>query len=519
MNYDIKLYVHGVPYGQKTWGVPNFDETYIDSFYGRKSDAPVQMLVENRQIDSHKYSYYTYYRVENIYDASNRSGSYFALTLRLNYYYADVQNIYNVLDAAFNKFIVGTVLKSLEKGYVYNAQDLAQFESTFLALEQELQKYLMQFSTDNDFLPLNGFVVNSQAESAAVNLLEYNSNTIANHVKKQGNISVSPLFPTNKEQKFVQEMNKKIAAVQQKANEQVASVQKSAKDAEKIANEKVALAEKAANEKVAKVERKAEADIKAIKDQYKDVDKTISKHKETVQKKEEETVNLSKQIAKLEAENKDLKQAQQDYEARVYEFEENQKLVENVRKSLSGFSELSKLLGEPGCPTPSPSSVKKGVPFMKIVKEFHPFVDFLVVIALLIICAISLPKSCSSNKQVEQKMVSAQATIDSLSQELNKTQQLLVEAEQQQKSASDYTSDYEDATIDIKDYSSSNLMKMNQEYKVKLIGVDASIGEWYSEDFKIEGDMVTPKHSGSCVLSFRVDGVDVVTRKEIKVVE
>lgn len=483
MNIETKLYVHGIPYGQKMWGVPNFDNSYIESFY-RNVDMPVQMFVENRQIESHKYSYYTYYRAGSIFDAKNRSGSYFALTLRLNYYYEDVQNIYNVLDAAFNKFIVGTVLKKNEVGYVFNDQNLTQFEGTFVALEQELYKYLMQFSSDNDFLPLNGFAVNSKTEAVGVNLLEFTSKAIANHIKSKGNISVSPLFSTQKEQKLIQNMNSEIAAAQKKANEQVASA-----------------------------EHKAQADIKAVKEQYKDVDKTINSYKAAMQKKEDEVTKLQHQIKNLSNENSELKGYKKDYDKLRHDYENNKKIIDGVRKSLSELENISKLLG---VSNPPPSASKKNdVSFIKFVKFFHPFVDFLVMAALLIICAVSLPKSCASDKGADVELSNAQATIDSLNQQLAEKEQMLAETK---NIVPEVVNDYKDLKIDVKGISNKKPMKRGIRYFISLSGENIpEEGKWISEDFIIKGDSIEPKHTGVCIISRVINGKEI-TRK-INVVE
>ena len=110
MNYDIKSYVHGVPKGQKLWGAGDADSLYLKNFY-RQFSSPALMLVEVKKFDKDVYTYYTYCRSGNITANDGRAGSYFAITLRINHYYQDIKNIYNLLDAAYNKFIVGTILK------------------------------------------------------------------------------------------------------------------------------------------------------------------------------------------------------------------------------------------------------------------------------------------------------------------------------------------------------------------------------------------------------------------------
>ena len=101
---NIKLYAHGVPNGQDIWGNPGADIQYIEAFYGRRSSIPSQVFLEIMKFDGEIYSYYTYFRYGNFQEKEGRSGGYFALTLRVNYYYVDIQNIYNLLEASFNKY-------------------------------------------------------------------------------------------------------------------------------------------------------------------------------------------------------------------------------------------------------------------------------------------------------------------------------------------------------------------------------------------------------------------------------
>ena len=146
MAYKIKLFVHGVPNGQDIWGNPGEDAKYIEAFYGRKSNVPSQMFLEVMQFGGETYAYYTYfYYHDKIQDSTNRTGGYFALTLRINYYYADIQNIYNLLEAAFNKFVIGSVMEyTAGGGCRFMIPHFIQANDTFKALEKELQHYLMQ---------------------------------------------------------------------------------------------------------------------------------------------------------------------------------------------------------------------------------------------------------------------------------------------------------------------------------------------------------------------------------------
>ena len=104
--YTINLYIHGVPSGQDVWGLRDSngpEAQYIRSFYGQGLDGKSQMYVDIRQYDGRTSSYYTYKQDKTIDNTNNRPGGYCAITLRIdNYYYADIQNMFNLLKAAFD---------------------------------------------------------------------------------------------------------------------------------------------------------------------------------------------------------------------------------------------------------------------------------------------------------------------------------------------------------------------------------------------------------------------------------
>lgn len=312
MNYDIKLYVHGVPNGQGTWGVENFDTNYIETFYGRKSNVPVQMFVEVRRFASSTYCYYTYFRIGNVYDNTGRAGSYFALTIRINYYYADIQNIYNLLDAAYNKFIIGSIVDVNEGVIKYLITDFVQENITLKSLEQEINKYLMQFSSDSDFIPLSGFKVNGQSEPASVNLLECDARIIASHVKNNGSISISSLHPSTRIQQVIQEMTAKVNAVNAQAQKQISEAQQNAQRDVNAAREQ-------AQQDVAAAIHDKEAGIMAIRKEYKDADKTINSLRAEIDK-------ANKEIASLCESKKELNQRLQKAEAYKNKYDEAKRI-------------------------------------------------------------------------------------------------------------------------------------------------------------------------------------------------
>lgn len=225
MAYEIKLYAHGVPYGQDIWGEPSDDDRrYIELLYGRQTSVPAQMLLEVMQLGGKKSSYYTYYQNRNIQDKEGRGGGYFALTIRINYYYADIQNIYNLLVAAFNKYIVGIILERTQTGYRFKVSQLSKESDCLGALESEIVNYLMKFSKDEDFVSLSSFKSNGQNRSTEINLSEANRHSVADHVKQNGKISVSPFYQSSEIQNIIYQVNREAQRTKDDAQRQIADI-------------------------------------------------------------------------------------------------------------------------------------------------------------------------------------------------------------------------------------------------------------------------------------------------------
>ncbi len=221
---DVKLYVHGTPYGHQTWGdVQKYDKLYIDSMFGSSSikevEADVQMWVEEKKdYNSHKeVYYYTYYRKDISGDKAARSGSYFALTLRLDCYYSYVSNIYFLLDATFNSFIVNQILEKKGEKFQYKIEDFDKYQAKegyeLGAIEKEINKYLLTFSSNSNIIDLEKFNKNSSQinETKRVNLIDCNPEKITDYMRQYACISISPLHPTdeaNALKKKIDEINK-----------------------------------------------------------------------------------------------------------------------------------------------------------------------------------------------------------------------------------------------------------------------------------------------------------------------
>lgn len=528
MAYNIKLFVHGVPNGQDIWGNPGSDAKYIEAFYGRKSNVASQMILEVMQFGGETNAYYTYfYYNDKIQDKQNRTGGYFALTLRINYYYADIQNIYNVLEAAFNKYIIGSVLEyTAGGGCRFLVSQLNQANDNFSALEKELEHYLMQFSSNKDFVSLGGFRCNGQNECGTINLLEAASNVVLNHVKSTGKISVSSLHPTSKEQQIINKMNSEVQAANSNAQQQIAAVQQKAQ------------------QDVQAAQRDKEQGIQAVKNEYKDADKTISQLRAQIDKNNKEISRLSTQVNELNTKWQNAQAYKTHYEESQKKLEKTEKLISEIKKNLSGLSGISELLGISSVGSDiygrgrgrgkEPEEKSNG--FASFVKKIHPFLDFFVMIILLLIIGVTLPKSCDSKdrslasfslfggdkKDVEDKNEKFEENNGSVHEETDERDEVessddAIEVVQETLESLKQKFPAARINVDPMNEATGNFMRVSSgsSYTISIVGANEELkGEWdYNPDeFYIQDGNIIPKRAGKCRIVYKVNGIDFLDK-------
>lgn len=499
MNYDIKLYVHGVPDGQKMWGIGNVDANYIKAFYGRQSDVPVLMFVEVRQYGSMSYCYYTYMCADKVYDHVGRPGSYFALTLRINYFYADVQNIYNLLDAGYNKFIVGNVVQVNGGSTKYLVADFNEnsdkVNSIFNSLEAEIKNYLMQFSSDTDFIPLNGFKTNGQT-GAAFNVHGCVIKTVTDYVKNNGSAVLSPLYPSIKEQQLINQVNE------------------------------------------AKIQVKKEGEVAGS---------TINSLRSDLNKANEEIKRLNGALGKLKTEAKNTEDYLKKYELVSNELAKKNKVLERIKGELSGISNITEN------PSFNPiSSAKEKSEIKSIINKLHPFVDIFIMVLLLLLIGLTLPNSCEDEKEqnTQQTESGTRTPSDEVVSNADDSEATKAMGANNRQNKEDvdkenentYTIEdngeinddkihsqylkimFKNAIIDVAEITKSKPMKFGDDsyytLSLKNHGKEVSPkeinGRWESNDFKINENIIQPLHSGKCQISFVVGDV-VLTTRDIEV--
>lgn len=286
MGLNISLFVHGVPMGQKIWGPKGDDQRYLSSFYGPKWESPEVMKVEVMTFGGLTNCYYSFVKGQNVCDSQGRAGSYLALTLRINAFYVDVQNMYNILKAAYEKMCVGLCVQDTGAMIKYLVADFHSVDSKLKDIENHIVNYISEFSINEDIVSLSGFPAVSQGASLNVNLHECTKDVALDWVKKAGKIMVSPYFLPANAAKTVDKYKAEMETVRQKAQQEIELQQRTSQ--EKIASitqesqakvltvtqqaeEKLRLSEQRSQQQIAQANAENERKMQELRQNYSEV--------------------------------------------------------------------------------------------------------------------------------------------------------------------------------------------------------------------------------------------------------
>lgn len=492
MGLNLNLFVHGVPKGQKIWGPHEDDRIYIESFYGRKTNVEVQLFVEIIQTSRNVNCYYTYFRSGNIVDTDNRSGSYFALTIRSSEYYTDLVNMYNILDAAYHKFVLGTIIKSDASVTKFIVQDFDHVDKQLQDVEKEIIQYLESFSIGSDFVSLNGFKANAEYDAAIINLLECNSKSLLDYMRSKGNLSVSPLHPTNQIARLTKSKNEEIESIKSQAHQQISKLQ----------NE--------ANQKLKESIEGKEKSIEAIKREYASADKTIIDLKKQLEIEKSSVSTLKNELNENKEKLNNYENIQHELTSKKQELKNVNRILSDVKQSFSAWSEVT-TIQEAVQPIATKTVLEK-------MNKFHPLVDMIVMLILLLVIAYGLLKSPSSNLTSSEELNNAKKQIVQLNKKLKETEKLTKQTTvnavvPEFSNPSEIIAKYPNAKIDVKELSLTKPnMSMSKTYHISIQNVDVK-GIWVSKDFVFNSDnTISPIKTGDNKIDYVVDGVIVKSR-------
>ncbi len=317
MGLEVNFFVHGVSRGHKTWGADDADSKYANSFYSGNWPLREMMMVEVRENGGTPCCYYSFIRGEKVLGADKRDGSYFALTLRMNACYTDLQNMYHILRAAYEKVCVGLCIEEREAFAQFTTDDFQDVSKGFKNLKDSIIYYIQHFSRGEDIAPLNGFMRGTGKIGAEANSSECNRSDVLAALKRTGKVLVSHLYPTTSEAAIQSAANQKIAQCQADMQRNIQAMQSQTAQSiaaakEQCAREKKELQDKLENERknaglIAQNMRtecdKKIADIKAgyakFDQKERELNEAINQKKKTIKEKDDQIANKDKEIKRL----------------------------------------------------------------------------------------------------------------------------------------------------------------------------------------------------------------------------
>lgn len=197
---DVEILLHGVPSGQDYYGLKE-EQKLAESFY-TSSNESVKFVVEARKNGNTPYVYYTYLRYKNIVGAGGRSGSYIGITLRLDMYYTDVVHMYNMLEIAFKKYIIGAILIPIGESYKYISPDFNSKKSEIEQLQQGILKLIETTCIFPKFLKIDDSFINQIKNAPTCNVADITEGTMSATIKKYSKIILSPDYKSNLEKEY-----------------------------------------------------------------------------------------------------------------------------------------------------------------------------------------------------------------------------------------------------------------------------------------------------------------------------
>lgn len=339
----VKLIAHGILNGQRFWGADDVCINFLRSFYGKELKAK-ELIVNVMPINGQKCCFFTYVCADKASDKSGRAGGYLALTVKMNCMYADLQNMYNILDAAYRKFIVGRIISQANRFLI---DDFSSQDEMLKRLEQDLNTYIEEFSDQPDLVSCENFA-HSGNSALSVNLLECTANLVQ-QVMKGVVISVSPQHPNSREQQLIQKHEQRLQAITKENKDTIRSIQSDAErrvaDAENQRRREVAeltdqlrKQEQQSQETLRKAEQQAQANLKKAKEE-------AERRVEEVRKRQETELQTSRStISQLRSKVTDKEKQLKETEAELTDAQNKIKKSESWQEDAKEYQRILKVL-------------------------------------------------------------------------------------------------------------------------------------------------------------------------------
>lgn len=338
---DAELFIHGPRhafYGKE-------EETqYCQLFDNSQIKDEIRFVVEIRKGSNGKwYTYYTYCRYGNVLDIDGRSGAYIGLTVRLDAYYANLRNLYTILDATFYAKVVGLLVKVSGNCFQYLVADFRNSQQSILnSVEKSIGSMLAGSIATSDIFPIDSSFATGGIE--VVKGLDDNQYSMARmaEIKRTGRLVFASSNEIDKIVAINREFDSKQRELKVRMQQEVSQIQRNLDDAN---TKNMSL-----KDDVSKKERQIESLMHQKQQLQADIDMREEEKREllasldSVVLMQEDINQLKKQISQLKSEKNVLESKLNDLGSDIkhdsYESPRNQGHLPDRISNKWKFSEL-----------------------------------------------------------------------------------------------------------------------------------------------------------------------------------
>lgn len=212
---DVEVFIYGTPTGNCFYGKAD-EKIYFDTFYN--GDKANYLSVKIRKAGDNKvYCYYNYLVYQNVIGKQGRPDSFFGITLRLDTYCLDIQNIYRILDTVFNSYVKGELLESVGSNHKYIVDNFDDTSKLKFIEKSLIDLFSQTFNGKGDicFTTIDNTFTLEGGKLYTLNLYDYSNENIFQFIKETGQIRISPYYPTIEISRWQQQHNKQLEEIRQ----------------------------------------------------------------------------------------------------------------------------------------------------------------------------------------------------------------------------------------------------------------------------------------------------------------
>lgn len=289
MSFQVTVILHGVPAGFKSFGkVDGQDKEYVQTFYNSNDWDEPEFLKVERVANK---MFYTFIKCNNVNAYDGRSGSYLGITLRMNYFYGDIQNIYSILKGVYKKLCVGTLVSDNGKLIKYLVSDFKDVGDKLEDYNKRIIDTIGTFTSGSDLQAIDQ--VSGGKGIKCVNLMECTESVAKRILVNSDSLKVSTYYASDAEKLLQSKYENKLKQAQQQYSQEL-------QKAECQYNERVVELRRQSEQK----ERELHVGTKSLKEEL----GRLQKDKDRMQKEiESVNVKLSQEKAEKQRILKSLK--------------------------------------------------------------------------------------------------------------------------------------------------------------------------------------------------------------------